>query len=124
MLGRTIEFKWDGATINGVREKGISIAGEPVDVTSDENNGWRTLLEEAGQNQIDISISGVVKVATLRAAWFAGARTKAVTLTYPGGAVLSGTFYLASYNETGPYNDATTFEASLQSSGPVTYTPA
>jgi predicted secreted protein len=128
MLGRKIAFTWGGSAINGVREKGIALAGEPVDLTSDESNGWRTLLEvnapgDAGQNQVDVSISGVVKVDTLRAAWF-GDRTKTATFTYPNGASISGEFFLASYNETGSYNDATTFEASLQSSGVVTYTPA
>ena len=37
---------------------------------------------------------------------------------------MQGTFYLASYSETGTYNEATVFEAELQSSGVVTYTPA
>jgi predicted secreted protein len=31
---------------------------------------------------------------------------------------------LANYTSTGPYNDAETFQAELQSSGEVTYTPA
>jgi hypothetical protein len=44
------------------------------------------------------------------------------TITYPDGGVLSGTFFLASYTDTGAYHDATTFQAELQSSGPVSYT--
>lgn len=122
--GQRITFEWDGEEIPGVREKGISAAGEAVNVTSDENGSWQTLLDEAGEDAVTISISGVTKSDVLRAAWFSRDRTADVTLTYPNGAVIEGTFFMASYNETGPYNDATTFEAELHSNGEVTYTPA
>lgn len=123
-LGRSIALTWGGSAIGGVREKKPSLAGGPVDVSSDEDNGWRALLEEAAQNEVNLSLSGVTKSSSLRADWFAGTRTKAVVLTYPDGAVISGTFYLASYNETGSYNNATTFDCELQSTGVVVYTPA
>lgn len=121
-IGRSVALTWDGAAVAGVREKGIALAGEPIDVTDDDSAGWRTLLTEAGENQVTISISGVTKDAVLRTAWFAGDRTNVVTLTYPsGGGTLTGTFYLASYSEAEPYNGAATFEAELQSSGVVTF---
>lgn len=125
MLGRAIAFTWGGVAITGVREKGVSINGEPVDVTSGEDNGWRTLLTDPGENTVEISISGVTKSKTLKTDWFAGNRTKAVVITYPVGdaGVISGNFFLASYNETAPYKDATTFEATLQSTGIIAYTP-
>jgi predicted secreted protein len=114
---------WDGEAVAGVQEKSVAINGEPIDVSSDENNGWRKLLEVAGQNQVDISVSGVLKSTKLKADWFAGARTKPLVLTYPDGGVLSGVFFLATYNEAHPYSGASTFDGSLQSSGAVTYTP-
>lgn len=127
-LGRDIVFQWGGNspgdTIAGVREKGIECNGEAVDVTSDENDGWRVVLTEAGQNEVTISISGVTKDDRIAAAWFSGGRTQPVFLTYPDGRQISGTFFLQSFTDTGPYNDATTFEAELISSGQVTYTPA
>ena len=46
-----------------------------------------------------------------------------ITIEYPDGATLAGDFYLASVEETGAYNEAVTFSASLQSSGQWTYTP-
>jgi TP901-1 family phage major tail protein len=123
-LGRKILFTWGGAAVEGVREKSVQLNGEAVDVTGDDDLGWRALLEEAGEDQVDISLSGVTKSDALKRDWFAKTRTKPVTVTYPDGGVLSGTFFLASYADTGPYNDATTFEAEIQSSGPVTYTPS
>ena len=123
MLGRKIILEWDGDEILGVREKSLSLNGEPVNVTSDEDNGWQTLLDEAGENNIEVSISGVTKSGRLRSDWLLQTRTKPLTITYPNGDVISGSFFLATYSETGPYNDATTFEATLQSAAAPTYTP-
>lgn len=123
--GRAIVFTWDGAAILGIREKGFTLNGEAINVTSDEDNGWRTLLEVSAEDSVDISLSGVSKDERLKKAYFdgAGARTKIATLEWPNGSKLTGTFYLANYTGTGPYNDAETFSASLQSNGPVTFTP-
>jgi TP901-1 family phage major tail protein len=122
-LGRKVELTWGGAEIPGVREKGISLNGEAIDVSADDSLGWRELLAEAGENQVNVSVSGVTRSAALNSDWFAGTRTKAVEITYPDGGVIAGNFFLASYSDTGPYKDATTFEAELQSTGAVTFTP-
>jgi predicted secreted protein len=123
-IGRKIIFTWNGAAVEGVREKGIALAGEPIDVTDDDSDGWRQLLEEAGENQVNISLSGVTKDQILMKDWFDGTRTRTATLTYPDGRIITGTFFLANYTDTGAYNDATTFECELQSNGEATYTPA
>lgn len=120
-VGRNISLTWNGNVIEGVREKGIAVSGEPVDVTSDENLGWATLLDVAGQNQVTISLSGVTKERQLIQDWFDGNRTRAVVITYPNGDVISGNFFLSSYTDTGPYNDAITFDAQIVSTGQVTY---
>lgn len=108
----------------GIREKGVTIGGEPIDVTSGEDDGNRLLLTLAAQKETNISISGIVKDAVLRALAYNANRTNTFTLEYPDGATISGTFYYANHEETGPYNDAQTFSGELQSSGLVTYTPA
>lgn len=122
-LGRSVAFTWGGAAVLGVQEKGVTVNGEAVDISSDENSGWRTLLSEPGEKQVDISISGVVKDKVFITDLFAGTIQKTVTITYPNGSVISGTFHLVSTAETHPYKTATTFEATLQSSGAVTFTP-
>lgn len=122
-VGRTVAFAWDGAPVLGVREKGLALNGEAIDVSSDEDSGWRTLLATPGQNEVNVSLSGVTKDRRLRDAWFSGNRTKTATLTYPDGSILSATFYLANYNENNPYNEAVTFDCELQSTGTVSYTP-
>src|SRR5262245_7532726 len=127
-IGRKIKFRWGTATplaeIPGVREKGITLNGEGIDVTADDSTGWRELLAEPAENQVEISLSGVTKSHALKADWFGGTRTKQAEVEYDDGAKIAGTFFLSSYSETGVYNDAATFEATLLSTGPVTYTPA
>ena len=121
--GRDVDFEWNGAPVLGVREKSAASNGEPIDVTSDEDNGWRTLLTVPGQNEVEISLSGVTKDTRLKVDWFAGTRTRVATFTYPNGDVLTGSFFMANFNEGITYNDAITFECTLQSTGVVVYTP-
>ncbi len=114
-----------GDDILGVREKNLELNGEPIDVTSDEDGGVRTLLENtSAQDEVGITISGLVKDTRLIEAWFNGQRTQPVTLEYPDGSSISGTFFLSSYSQGEPFNDASTFEATLMSSGTVSYTSA
>lgn len=122
-VGRNIDFTWNAIAVTGVRQKSIAIAGEPIDITSDENSGWRTLLTVAGQNEVSLTLAGVTKSNTLIADWFAGTRTRAVVITYPDGGTITGNFFLASYTDTGPYNDAITFEAQIVSAAAIVYTP-
>lgn len=117
--GREIELTWSSNPIDGVREKGISLNGEPINVTSDEDDGKQTLLDISAEDSVTITISGVTKSSDLRDDWFNGSRTATATLTYPDGYSITGTFFLSTYEETGTYNDATTFTATLNSSGAV-----
>lgn len=121
--GRKVTLTWGGAAIPGVREKGISVNGEAVNVTSDEDNGIQTLLAEDAELGVEISLSGVTTSRDLMQAKLTGAIQAPVLITYEEGATIAGTFNLAGYSEAMPYSDAMTFEATLQSTGPVTFTP-
>lgn len=121
--GREITLVVDSAAIGGVRTKNPQMNKEPIDVTDDDSSGWRELLALPGQREVNLSVSGVVDDDTLRAAYFASETLHDVTFTYPDGGELAGSFFLASYNETGEYNGATTFESEFQSTGAITYTP-
>lgn len=128
-IGRQVKFLFGGNSpgdeIPGIREKGVEFSGEPIDVTSDENNGVRTLLDNASvEDQVGVNVSGVTKDTRLKEAWVNNQRTQNITFEYPDGAILSGTFFMSSYNEGEPYNEASTFDATFMSSGTVTFTPA
>ena len=79
-VGRTITVGWGTppVEVEGLREKGIELNGEPIDISSDDDNGWRTLLAVPAENQVNISLSGVSKNRVLQTDWFAGTRV------YPG----------------------------------------
>lgn len=123
-VGRDLAFTWNGSAVTGIQEKGVSLNGEPIDVTSGEDSGKRTLLTVSAQDEVNISLSGVTKSQVLKTDWFAGNRTRAVVMTYADGSTISGSFFLSTYSDTGPYNDAVTFEAELVSTGTITFTPA
>lgn len=124
MSGRQVIMTWNAVAIAGMREKGLTLNGAPIDVTADDDAGWRKLLTVSGQDQVDLSLSGVTKSQVLKSDWFTPAnRTRTVSMTYPSGGVLTGTFYLAEYGEKQVYKDAVTFDCKLQSSGAITWTP-
>jgi predicted secreted protein len=126
-VGRSTTFYWGGDSpadeILGVREKAISMNGEPIDVTADDSAGWREVITDtAAENQVSISLTGVVKDRRMITDWYAGRRTQPARIVFDGGDSITGTFFLQSLSETGPYNDASTFQAEIISSGVVTYT--
>lgn len=121
--GRKITFTWKGERIPGIRERSLALAGEPVDITSDDDDGWRKLADENGaaQDNVDFNASGVTKSSVLKEDWFNRERTGELIIDYPTGHRVSGTAVLVSYTDTGPYNEATTFEAAFQFSGEVLF---
>jgi predicted secreted protein len=128
-VGRQVTFFFGGDSpadeILGVREKGVECNGEPIDVTSDEDSGVRTLLSNIyAQKEVNVSLSGVTKDTRLKEAWHNDQFTQTCTFTFPDGSSLSGVFCMTSYKETDPYNGAATFEAAFSSSGTITYTAA
>ena len=122
-LGRLNTLTWGGVTIAGVREKSLKVNGTAVDETTGDDSGWRVLLSTPGEKTFDLDISGVVRDKTLPTDFFAGNVQKAMVYTRSDGSVISGTFHLENYNQTDPYNNVTTFDASFKSSGAVVFTP-
>ena len=125
--GRGLLIKKGGTAIAGAREDGISLDGSPVDVTSKDDGGFRTLADFAGAKALDLSVSGVWADKILRDAAVlesAALLLSDITLEFADGGSVTGDFYLASYEETGTHDDAVTFSASLQSSGTWSYTTA
>jgi len=115
----------------GITSKGVSIAKEAIDITSDEDNGFRTLLDDVGSKTLDISFSGVTKDTTIRTLINTdGSQLYTdITVEFPPvgaqttGDTISGSFFLNSVSETGGDSNGTiSFDGALQSSGAWTYT--
>jgi predicted secreted protein len=137
-VGRAVVVYWGDESpqpaVAGIQEQGITVNGEAVDITNNDSDGWRSLLDIGQINSLDISASGVLINDTLRADAIAGAtatgrRMQDATFEYPleagqsTPAKIEGTFYLQGYAETGSHDGAITFECSFMSHGAVTYTP-
>lgn len=110
--------------IQGAQQKTLKFAGEPVDVTADEDNGWRTLLDDPGTRSVEIGINGASKETSLLSTWFQSGLLQQITIEDEvTGDTITGSFFLASVQLEGPVAGAIPFAAELMSSGTVTFTP-
>lgn len=123
--GRKVRIKRGSTAIAGARSDSFTINNEPIDITDKDDAGWRTYLADVGVRSIDCEVEGVLDDSTFLAlAVGAGsALLEAYTLDVIGIGEFTGNFYLASFAVTGEQADATTFTASIQSSGTITFTP-
>lgn len=121
--GLNIVLLWNAVAIAGARQKALKLNGEMIDISADDDAGWRKLMTVSKLDSVDITVSGVTRSKALKTDWFAGTRTRTMSWTDSSGNVVTGSFFMASYTDTGPFNDATTFEAQFHSTGTVTFTP-
>lgn len=123
--GRKVRIKRGSTAIAGARSDSFTINNEPIDITDKDDAGWRTYLADVGVRSIDCEVEGVLDDSTFLAlaVGTGSALLEAYTLDVIGIGEFTGNFYLASFAVTGEQADATTFTASLQSSGTITFTP-
>jgi predicted secreted protein len=126
--GRDLLVKKNNTVIAGFRTNTVTIDGSPVDITSKDDGGFRTMADFSGVLALDIEGEGVWKDNVLGAIGYVATATGRlltdVTLVAASGSTISGNFYLANYAETGSHETEITFTCSLQSSGAWTVTPA
>jgi TP901-1 family phage major tail protein len=125
--GRAFTFDWDSTTLAGVRTRGLSITNDYVDVTTDDDTGWRTLLATPGLRSIEVTIGGIATdeavLADIMAANVAAATLQAdlpSSLASPGN--LSGSYLISSFEMSGDHDGAVEFSVTFMSTGAVTYT--
>jgi predicted secreted protein len=123
--GRKLRVKRGSTAIAGARSDSITINNEPIDITDKDDAGWRTMLADVGVRSIDCEVEGVLQDSTFLAlaVGTASALLEAYTIEVDGIGDFTGNFFLASFAVTGEQADATTFTASIQSSGTITFTP-
>lgn len=117
-LGRKVTIKIGGNVIAAARTKNLTINNEPVNVTTDGDDGIQTLLAEPGEKAVSVSVEGLGDQTALVDVALGDDLIEAVEFDY-GSFTISGDFFQASYTEGQPYNDAITFTAEYQSSGAV-----
>lgn len=122
--GRALTIDWASTTLVGVRSKGYTITNDHVDVTTDDDAGWRTLLAVPGLRSVEVTVSGISSDQVLIAEMMEStvdAETLTVQLPTTTG-TLSGTFVCSSFEQTGEHDGPVEFSATFMSSGVVTYT--
>lgn len=127
LVGRKVTFTPTngGAAVIGLRTKSININNEPIDITSDDDNGFRTLLnEDPAERSIDFSAEGILKDDALIELASAGGSMliSEYEMDIPGIGKFTGDFYFGSIEIGAEYNEAVTFSAEIQSSGEFTFT--
>lgn len=125
--GRLFTVSKNATVLAGLRENSLSFDGSPVDVTSKDDSGFRTLGSFAGMKSFEMSVSGVLSDAVLQdLALTPGSSLLLtdVTMDFADGAELSGDVYFASFEVTGAHDGANEYTGTLQSSGQWSYTAA
>ena len=122
--GRNLTIDWDTVTLVGVRTKGYTITNDYVDVTTDDDDGWQTLLADPGLRSVEVTAGGISSDQVLLAEMMKSNITgEPLTIQLPTTTgTLAGTFLVSSFEQTGEHDGAVEFTASFMSSGPVTYT--
>lgn len=115
--------------IAALRTKTMTMANEPVDITSDDDAGFRKLLADPGNKTLDLSVEGVAKdvasfTALLTLATSGTDILDSFSLLFPGIGTIAGEFVVSSFEIGAPYNEAATFSCTLQSAGAYTFTAA
>ena len=129
--GRLLTIDLEATTLVGIKTRGFTINAEPVDITTDDDSGWRTLLTEPGLRSVEIPVAGMssdeVMLAEIMQTGTFGFPAITINLASGVGAAttpgtLAGDFFITSYENTGEHDGAVEFSATLVSSGAITYT--
>lgn len=118
--GRRVRLHLDGVYIGAARTKTVTINNEAIDISTDDDVGFRALLDsDPASRAIDMSVEGILKDSFLVNKALAAGDSLMVDglIEFDGIADIAGQFYMSSLELGAPYNDGVTFSASLQSSG-------
>lgn len=114
-------------TIGGLRSTSININDEAVDITNKDSGSSRTLLPSGGILSMSISASGVFTDSTAEQTLRSKVHQstfESYNLIVPDLGTYAGQFMIESLSFSGEFNGEVTFDLSLQSSGPITFSAA
>ncbi|QFT81164.1 Phage major tail protein 2 [Roseovarius sp. THAF27] len=127
--GRNYLVKKNGTTIASVRQKSVNWSSQMIDVTTDDDTGDTTYLADVLTGKaLECSVEGLTNDDVFSDIAFSTTDADKflddLTIERPNGDEISGTFILSAYTETGAYQDAVTFTATLTRSGAHTFAEA
>lgn len=112
-------------TVGGLRARSLDLMQDMVDVTHGQSDGrWRELLGDAGLRHGKISGQGLFRNAasdaTVRTLFFDGQVTD-WQIVVPDFGTIEGPFLVTTLDYAGRYDEAITFEMTLESAGALTF---
>jgi predicted secreted protein len=123
-VGRLAVLAKGGTALGGVKMTSVKFSADPIDVTDYDSAGVVELLANFAKTQVTLSVEGIAKDVLLRALWNSPTTSKLLTdITFKyadalaAADTIAGNFFLTSYEEGNPLDDAVTFKAEFQSSG-------
>lgn len=123
-VGRLAVLAKGGTPIGGVKVTLIKFTADPIDVTDYDSLGVVELLATHATTQCTLSVEGWAKDVVLRTLWNSPSTSKLltdITIKYADALAaadtIGGNFFMSSYEEGNPMDDAVTFKAEFQSSG-------
>lgn len=122
--GRDLIIRRGATAIAGVRSKTVAIDNSPVDITSDDDAGFRKLGSFAGIRSLNLSVEGVWTdqiLSDIASGAQAGLMLTDIEID-DGEDTITGDFYLATFERAGSHDADVTYTAELQSSGAWTVT--
>lgn len=118
ILGREIPVTIDGTLVGVARTKSMTINNEPVNVTSDGDDGIQRILSTPGEKSVEASVTFMFDSNDESLIDTALTSDCIVPISFDFGTYQrEGDFFIASVGTTMEYNDAVSIEVSLQSSG-------
>ena len=110
--------------IAGARTDNLTIAHEPVDITSKDDDGWRTLLADVGVSSVTADAECVLKNDVLLAVLMARtALLEQLEITIDGLGTFAGDFMMTNGQLGAPMAEAIRLNVTFESSGVITWTP-
>lgn len=125
VAGRDVKLFKDSVLFVAGRTKSFTFNREAIDITTDDDNGFRTLLAKPGVKSLDIEVQGVLKNADFLELVNEDdeASVNTIEIEFPGIGTVSGDFYTATVGASANHDDAVEQTISLQSTGTFAFTP-
>ncbi len=120
VLGRefTIKDQYGELIAAGITSKGFEVSNSPVDITSDDSEGWQAFMNKPGGKSVSLDIQGVFSDNLLKNYSMLGGNIKLLAVEINDTKnTLTGDFIVTAYSNAVAVNDAVRMSATLQLSG-------
>lgn len=108
----------------GLRSKSMNLSAEGIDITNEDSNEWKVMLDKAGIRSMEISGSGVYNnydvFQSLVTKFLANELTCLMFVEVKTGRLYEGCFKLTSLEVSGDYDAESSYSISAASSGAIT----